>query len=156
MPINIGWLDNTKKIVLVEYVGDYSSEENQKSFQERKNFCNEVTYPIGIIEDESQGYLVKSSEDSPPTYHEYIASTDFSYPSNIYPNRIAITIRIPYGKSGFSKEDEKFLKIHGIQSLSAAFQYKRVQSVSTTLTISRDEAAQIINDHLAKLESEIS
>jgi hypothetical protein len=156
MPINIYWLDGTKRILIVEYIGAYSREENKNSYEERKNFCNQVTYPIGVIEDESQGYFVEHSQDSPLNNHAYIGSTDISRSSNIYPNRIAITITIPYGKSGLSKEDEELRNTYGIQSLSAAFQYKRVQSVSTTLTISRDEAAQLINDHLTKLESEMS
>ena len=153
MSIYTHWLDNTKKILLVEYIGAYSSEENWTSYEERKNFCGEVSYPIGVIEDESQGYYVDGTRVSPPIYHPYTGSVDISHQSKI-PNRIAITIRIPYGKSGLSKEDEELRNRYGIKSLSAAFQYKNVQSVSATLVISKNEATQIISDHLAKLESQ--
>jgi hypothetical protein len=98
MPITERWLDDTKTTLLAEYIGAYTREDNQKSFEKRKMLCAEVDYPIGVIEDQSRGYYVKHLNAPAPidSGSIYVGVQAFSHRSHIYRNRIAITICIPY------------------------------------------------------------
>ncbi len=158
MPIHVRWLDETKRILLTEYVGAYTREESQLSQEERKLLFTELDYPIGIIENESLGYLVRStaSANQPrvPGKLIYTSSTDFSIENMLQTNRVAVTIKIPYAEDTWeSPKDGELWNNHSREKLESAFQYPTLASVNVMMTIDLDEAQIIILDYLAKLGS---
>ncbi|MCA0453486.1 MAG: hypothetical protein LCI00_05885 [Chloroflexi bacterium] len=159
MPILVRWVDETKRILLTEYVGAYTREESQKTQEERKLLYANFDYPIGIIEDESQGYLVHTNEATRPQRlpgrHIYTSSTDFSVENMLQPNRVAVTIKIPYALDAWeSDKDGEMWNAHSREKLESAFEYPTLASVSVMMTIDPAEAHIIIVDYLTKLEAQ--
>jgi hypothetical protein len=159
MPIHVRWLDETKRILLTEYVGAYTREESQRSQEERKLLFAELDYPIGVIENELQGYLVRSTaianQPRVPGRHIYTSSTDFSIENMLQPNRVAVTIKIPYAEDSWkSPKDGELWNTHSREKLESAFQYPTLASVTVMMTVDLDEAQTIILDYLMKLGSQ--
>lgn len=159
MPIQVRWLDETKQILVSEYVGAYTREESQKSQEERKLLYANFDYPIGIIEDESQGYLVHSTalsrQQRHPGKHIYTSSTDFSVENMLQNNRVAVTIKIPYAQDSWeSDRDGELWNAHSREKLNFAFQYPTLASITVMMTIDLSEAQNIILDYLSKLEAQ--
>lgn len=159
MPIHVRWLDETKRILLTEYVGAYTREESQLSQEERKLLYEALDYPIGIIENESQGYLVRSTatanQPRVPGRHIYTSSTDFSIENMLQPNRVAVTIKIPYAQDTWeSLKDGDLWNTHSREKLASAFQYPTLASVTVMMTVDLNEAQTIILDYLTKLGSQ--
>ncbi len=158
MAIQVRWLDDRKKIILAEYIGPFTRQDNQKSVEQRKQLSSEITYPVGAIEDESQGYLVDRTDISTPNRlrvgHSYLSSTGFSGDSNLRPNRIAVTIKIPYVLDTWETEETgEQWNAHSRDKLQTVLQYPTLESVMVTMTIGIEEAKEIILDYLTRLDS---
>lgn len=156
MPIFVRWLDENRRILLTEYSGACTHEECQQALEERKHLIASIDYPVGIIENESQGYLVPNANTHlvrVPGKHTYTSTTDFSAQNVLTPNRIAVTIKIPYAGDTWQTEQEgRQWNEHSREKLRAAVRYPNLASVSVMMTIDVEEAQHIILDYLADLE----
>jgi hypothetical protein len=116
--------------------------------------CTEVSYPIGTIEDKSQGYFVKDSNALAPNHSGFIQISvqAFSHPSRILPNRNAITVTIPCRIEESDPEICERTNDDAMKRLQTQMQYATLDSVSETMIVSIDEVKKIILEYLLKLE----